>query len=200
MSVSKTSLAKSISSVPVLETGIKSGNNTNIIGATSTFDNSGDATRFPGLGGSFTKIVSPKISQKYTTPAGNTNNDAYEVAQRVINLEEKMLTKQEILEPGNGIDINGKTINLSEEISTLPERLDKINQEIDDLSEKIGTPDLSEKYYTIDQTQEYVQQAVSNISIPNTETIYDSGSKEYKHVTIINDFDEEDFMDKQKEN
>lgn len=174
-----------------------SSNTTNVIKTAemaSKSPSSGDSVRLPGLHGNLVKGIGSKLSSNYSKQSGGTNTS--DLMQRVSDLEEKIVTKQEILESGNGIDIDGNTINLSEEILVLPEKFEVINQELDDLNEKISTTNLSENYYTIDQTQDYVQKMLKNND--NSEMIYDSVAKEYKSVTIINDFDEIDFMTKVK--
>jgi len=168
----------------------------NVLSSAPTLEDSMDSTRIPGLHSNFIKGISAKLSSNYTQqPSNNVGNS--DLTQRIIDLEEDIAKKQEILESGNGISIDGKTISLSQEIVTLPERLDEIDQEIDSLNKKIESPGAPENYYTIGETQEYVQQAVSNI--PGNETIYDSVAKEYKRITIVNEFNEQDFIDKQKE-
>lgn len=159
---------------------------------TTTTKTSDDSVRLPGLHGNLVKGIGSKLSSNYSQqPGGVITSD---LMQRVINLEEDVATKQEYLESGDGIDIDGNTISLSEEILGLPEKLQEINQELDDLNGKIGTTSLSENYYTIDQTQDYVQKIIK--ANGNNEMLYDSVTKEYKNVTIINHFDEVDFMKK----
>lgn len=170
-------------------------NDTTIVGATQKTTDYVDSARLPGLHGNFIKGISTKLSSNYASPANNTGSS--DLTQRVHYLEEELATKQGMLESGNGISIDGKTISLSAEMVALPERLEEINQEIGNLNEKIGTPGVSENYYTIDQTQEYVQQAVNDAT--KNETVYDSVTKEHKYITIVDDFDAEDFIDKQKE-
>ncbi len=176
----------------VSEPASKTTTSTKTANTTPKNPSSGESVRLPGLHGNLVKGIGSKLSSNYSQQSGGAVTS--DLMQRVINLEEEVATKQKTLESGNGIDIDSNTISLSEEILVLPEKLEEINQELDNLNEKISTTNLSENYYTIDQTQDYVQQIVNNA--PNSEMVYDSGTKEYKSVTIINDFDEVDFMNK----
>lgn len=149
------------------------------------------SVRTPGLHGNLMKGISSKLSAAQSSQQGGTTSD---LAQRVTSLEQEMLTKQDILESGDGINIDGTVISLSDDMMTMTERLEELNQEIGDLNEQVGNINLTENYYTIEETQDYVQQIVDEIQ--NNEMIYDSVAKEFKRVTIIDDFDEEDFIKK----
>ncbi len=115
-----------------------------------------DSARLPGLHGNLIKGMGSKLSANYASPTNGGGTS--DLAQRIDNLEKEIISKQETLESGNGISINGTTISLSEEIASLPERLEEINKEIEDLDEKIDAAGLSGDYYTIDETQAYLQQ------------------------------------------
>ena len=180
----------------VNKTDTKTTNGVNVLSSTPTLEDSVDSVRIPGLHSNFIKSIGAKLSSNYTQQPSNNVGTA-DLTQRIIDLEEDIAKKQEMLESGNGISIDGKTISLSQEIVTLPERLDEIDQEINSLNKKIESPGNPENYYTIGETQEYVQQAVSNI--PGNETIYDSVAQEYKRITIVNEFSAKDFIDKQQE-
>lgn len=107
-----------------------------------------DSARLPGLHGNLLKGLSTKLSENNKSSGGKDNSD---LLQRVIDLEADMATKQESLEPGNGIDINGNQISLTEDITNLPDRIDTISQDIDDLNEKIEAAGLDGEYYTKEQ-------------------------------------------------
>lgn len=107
-----------------------------------------DSARLPGLHGNLLKGLSTKLSENNKSSGGKNNSD---LLQRVIDLEADMATKQESLEPGNGIDINGNQISLTEDITNLPDRIDTISQDIDDLNKKIDAVGLSDEYYTKEQ-------------------------------------------------
>lgn len=148
-----------------------------------------DGTRLSGLfHGNIIKGIGTKLSTNYGTPSNaqqSSNGATSELSQRINDLENALDAKQEALKSGNGIYIDGKTIGLSQEMANLPEKLQEINQEIDDLNEKFSVADL-----------EQIQQIIDNIQ--NNTTIYDSGTQEYKRVTIVDDFDEQDFINKQQ--
>lgn len=141
-----------------------------------------DSARAPGLHGNLVKGISSKLSSNYTQPSGVGNTS--DLTQRVIDLEAAMPTKQIILEPGDGIVIDGNTISLSQEMMNLPEQIDEINQAIDDLNEQIETP-LPSNYYTVEQTQDYLQdnyydkdyvdQVVNQLSNMNVANNFDPG-------------------------
>ena len=95
------------------------------------------------LNGIEKKLVSGNAQQ----PTG-TDTVPSDLTDRVIALEEQIVTKQPTVEPGDGIEINNQTIRVSEEIAALPAQVAEIDQRIGDLNVA--------NYYTIDQTQEYL--------------------------------------------
>ena len=123
-----------------------------ITGGTKTASKSQNATdsaRLPGLHGNLMKGISSKlVANKDAQPSGDKTSG---LTQRIIDLEADMATKQETLEPGDGIDINGAMIRLTEDITNLPDRIDTISQDIDDLNEKIEAAGLYGEYYTKEQ-------------------------------------------------
>ena len=153
---------------------------TNIANVAPSTTGATDSARLSGLHGSLVKGISSKISPNYS-PQPNINTS--DLTKRVIALEEQMGTKQVVLEPGDGITIDGKTISLSEEIIALPEKMAEIDQEITTLNEKTGTPNLSSDYYTIDQTQEYLQQNYY------TKTYVDQIISQLSNSKVVSHFD-----------
>ncbi|MFQ6759989.1 MAG: hypothetical protein ACLRFM_01120 [Alphaproteobacteria bacterium] len=188
-SMIKMSTANKIAAaVPVVKTTNTPTNNTdanavNIVSKTP----GADGARLSGLfHGNIIKGIGTKLSTNYASPSGgNTSGATSELSQRINDLENALDAKQEALKSGNGIYIDGKTIGLSQEMANLPEKLQEINQEIDDLNEKFSGTNF-----------EQIQQIIDNIQ--NNTTIYDSGTQEYKRVTIVDDFDEQDFINKQQ--
>ena len=175
---------------PVVKTNSGPTNNTNAVNIVSTTSPS-DGARLSGLfHGNIIKGIGTKLSTNYGTPSNTQQSSTgatSELSQRINELQVALDAKQEALKSGNGIYIDGKTIGLSQEMATLPEKLQEINQEIDELHEKFSVADL-----------EQIQQIIDNIQ--NNTTIYDSGAGEYKRVTIVDSFDEQDFIDKQQGN
>lgn len=104
--------------------------------------NNNNSMRLSALHNSVIKGLSSKLStssaqQQQQQPV--TDNPAtLDLAQRVMDLETEISTKQENLESGDGIIFDGKTISLTDEILTLPNEIDEINQEIDNLNQKIS--------------------------------------------------------------
>ncbi len=115
----------------------------------SKSQNAAESARLPGLHGNILKGLGSKLSANNQSSSGGKDNS--ELLQRIIDLEADMATKQETLEPGDGIDINGATIRLTEDITNLPDRIDTISQDIDDLNEKIEAAGLDGEYYTKEQ-------------------------------------------------
>lgn len=110
------------------------------------------SARAPGLHGNILKGISSKLSSN--NPSQPVGPDTSDLEQRVAALEAEMPTKQDILEPGDGIDITGTTISLSEDVATLSDKVDEMAQDIEDLNDRVDP----EKYYTIEKTQEYLQE------------------------------------------
>lgn len=130
-------------------TGKSTTKTNNNIKTTSKTTNAADSARLPGLHGNLMKGISSKlVANKDAQPSGDKTSG---LTQRIIDLEADMATKQETLEPGDGIDINGATIRLTEDITNLPDRIDTISQDIDDLNEKIEAAGLYGEYYTKEQ-------------------------------------------------
>jgi hypothetical protein len=163
--------------------------NTNVLGA-PTIDNTADSARLSGIfHGNIIKGLGSKLSSNSgQQPTGNNTPgdlNTNDLAQRVAALEDAIIKKQDVLEAGNGIDITGKTISLSAEITTLNEKMDEISQEIDDLDEKISIPGVSNNYYTIDETEtllnenyydkDYIDQITSPINKANVVNQFDPG-------------------------
>ncbi|MBO4480858.1 MAG: hypothetical protein J5742_04570 [Alphaproteobacteria bacterium] len=126
------------------------------VGTTKTA-NAVDSARTPGKHNNLIKGISSKLSSSNSSQPGGSGNTS-DLERRITDLEAEMATKQDILESGNGIDINGNTISLSEEIAVLPEIIDELTQNIDELGEQIDAVTLPENYYTIDETEAYLQQ------------------------------------------
>lgn len=125
---------------------------------------SADSSRLSGLHGNIVKGISSKLSQSQTPqPSGiDTSN----LEQRVNLLEEKIITKS-----GDGLIIDGNKITLSEEMKELPEKMAEITQKVEDLSTEFDT----DNYYTIEQTNAYVQQIVSQLNQANIADHFDPG-------------------------
>jgi hypothetical protein len=125
---------------------------------------SADSSRLSGLHGNIVKGISSKLSQSQTPqPSGiDTSN----LEQRVNLLEEKIITKS-----GDGLIIDGNKITLSEEMKELPEQMAEITQKVEDLSAEFDT----DNYYTIEQTNAYVQQIVSQLNQANIVDHFDPG-------------------------
>lgn len=141
---------------------------TNLIKTTSQTMGSGNSGRTPGLHGNLIKGISSKLSSNYTSPTnGGATSD---LTQRITDLESEMATKQDILEPGTGIDIDGNIISLPDEMATLPEKMEELAKDFDDLNKQFDT----ENYYT----KEDVDKIVSQLS----------------NMNIVDTFDEEDFL------
>ena len=133
----------------------KTTNGTSITGSTPKTVGSSNSMRISGLHGNIVHGIGSHLSGNHTTPSGGSGGaDTSELTQRVIALESQMATKQTTLESGDGIIIDGNTIGLSGEMAGVPERLDTIDQQISDLNDFVNITN----YYTIDQTQGYLQQ------------------------------------------
>lgn len=154
---------------------------TNMVNVAPSTTGTTDSARLSGLHGNLVKGISSKLSSNYSQQQKNT--DTSDLTKRVIALEEQMTTKQTILEPGDGITIDGKTIGLSEELTILPDKVAEINQEISTLSEKVDVANLSSNYYTIGQTQEYLQQNYY------TKTYVDQIISQLSNSKVVDHFD-----------
>ncbi len=152
---------------PSAKTTTKAVGNVKSVKTASTTAESTDSSRLFGLHGNLIKGIGSKLSQNYTPQTSGISTSDLE--QRVNALEEEMITKQEVLQPGGGLVIDGKTIGLSEEIATLPEQIEEINQKIADLNTEVST----DNYYTISETQTYVQQIVSQLANANVVKQFD---------------------------
>ena len=152
--------------------------------ASSKMTGTANSARLSGLHGNLVKGIGSKLSSNYPTPQPVAPGTP-DLTQRVIDLESEMATKQEILEPGDGIDIKGNTISVSEGILALPGQMDGLAQEIDDLNDKFDAAGLSDDYYTIAETEAYLEQnyytqqyldvIISQLSNPNVVNHFDPG-------------------------
>lgn len=166
---------------PSVKTTTKPISNATVIKNQTLASGTSDSARWSGLHGNLIKGIGSKISQNYTPQT--TGIGTSDLAQRINALEEQMTTKQTVLEPGDGITIDGNTIAVSEEITALPEKVATINQEIDNLSEKVDVANLSSNYYTIGQTQDYLQQNYY------TKQYVDQIVSQLSGASIVNTFD-----------
>ena len=97
--------------------------------------------------------IEKKLVPGNTQQPTGADTDVSDLTNRVVALEDQMATKQETLEPGDGIDITGNTIGVTEEIALLPDKVAEMEQQIGDLTDFVDVT----KYYTIDQTKTYLQ-------------------------------------------
>lgn len=128
----------------------------------ATSKTNADYARLSGLHSNLIKGIGSKLSSNYN--AQPRNPDTSDLTQRVINLESEIATKQNILEPGTGIDIDGDTIGVTAEIAALPARLNTMDQDLADLNDKID----GAHYYTISDAQEYMEQNYYDKTYMNT--------------------------------
>ena len=153
------------------KSALQTTNDTKNTNTASKSQNATNSARLPGLHGNLMKGLASKLATNGQSSSGG--NDNSELLQRIIDLEADMATKQETLEPGDGIDINGATIRLTEDITNLPDRIDTISQDIDDLNEKIEAAGLDGEYYTKEQidtgyyNKAYLDPILSQISSDN---------------------------------
>ena len=113
-----------------------------------------DTERLAAIGKNLIRTKSI-TQQPNVQPSGVENSD---LLRRVENLENKMGEKQDTLEAGNGIEFDGNIIGLTEEMAALPEKVAQIDEQISDLNDKVDIANLSSNYYTIGQTQDYLEQ------------------------------------------
>ena len=155
---------------------VKTVGGTKLSGAKTSASNIADAERLSVIrkhliqgGTGTTSGIAPQ------TQSVETDN----MLKRIVALEEQMLNKQEILEAGEGITIDDKTIAVSEEIGALPEKVNEIDQKISGLDNKVDIANLSENYYDKGYIQEnyytkqYVDQIVSQLSGANIVNTFD---------------------------
>ena len=105
-----------------------------------------DTERLAAIG---KNLVKTKIISGTSVQPQGVDNSA--LIKRITDLENQIDAKQENLEAGDGIIIDGNTISVSEEIAGLPEK-------VSDLNDKVDIANLSSNYYTICQTQEYLEE------------------------------------------
>ena len=105
-----------------------------------------DTERLAAIG---KNLVKTKIISGTSVQPQGVDNSA--LIKRITDLENQIDAKQENLEAGDGIIIDGNTISVSEEIAGLPEK-------VSDLNDKVDIANLSSNYYTIGQTQEYLEE------------------------------------------
>jgi predicted nuclease with TOPRIM domain len=113
-----------------------------------------DTERLAAIGKNLIRTKS-MTQQSNVQPSSVENSD---LLRRVENLENKMGEKQDTLEAGNGIEFDGNIIGLTEEMAALPEKVTQIDEQISDLNDKVDIANLSSNYYTIGQTQDYLEQ------------------------------------------
>ena len=113
-----------------------------------------DTERLAAIGKNLIRTKS-MTQQSNVQPSSVENSD---LLRRVENLENKMGEKQDALEAGNGIEFDGNIIGLTEEMAALPEKVTQIDEQISDLNDKVDIANLSSNYYTIGQTQEYLEE------------------------------------------
>ena len=130
-----------------------------------------NSARSSGVRGNVMKGVSSKLSSNYASQqassgagssgTGNGGNTSG-LEQRITNLETRIQAKQDVLHPGQGVDIENNTIGLSQEMTGLPGIVDEMGQRIDDLSRQINEATLPANYYTADETRTYLSENYYN--------------------------------------
>ena len=105
--------------------------------------NSVDSARMSGLHGNIGKGINSKISSSQTSSSGggSGSSSTSDLERRITNLETEISTKQGILRSGEGIDVSGTTISVSEEIANLPTTMSEISQEVDSLQSALSDGD-----------------------------------------------------------
>ena len=94
------------------------------------------------------------------------------LTDRVVQLENQMDEKQQVLSAGNGIIIENDVISVDVAVNDLPDKVETITEQLD------------ENYYT--KTE--IEQIIENQDIQNNDTVYDVATGERKYVSIVNDF------------
>lgn len=113
------------------------------------------------------------VNSGHIKPIGNSaepqvsSDEFINLTDRVVQLENTVSEKQDILSPGKGIEIEDNVISVSEEIQGLSDTVADISEQ---LNEKVDVANMASNYYTKEdvytksETQQYVQQIVSQIS------------------------------------
>ena len=114
------------------------------------------------------------------TPSGQSD-EITNLTDRVIQLENKVETKQEQLYAGDGIIIENNTISVDPSVQELPGRIADIEDELD---EKVDIDNLSNNYYTKSEVDDAIEDQV----IQANDTVYDAATGERTYVSIVDTF------------
>ena len=117
------------------------------------------------------------------TPSGQSD-EITNLTDRVIQLENKVETKQEQLYAGDGIIIENNTISVDPSVQELPGRIADIEDELD---EKVDIDNLSSNYYTKSEVDDAIEDQV----IQANDTVYDAATGERTYVSIVDTFNKE---------
>lgn len=132
-------------------------------------------------------VIKPTVSS-----ASSQSDEIINLTDRVVQLENKIDTKQNELFVGDGIIIENDVISVDPSVQNLPDKVDTITEQLD---EKVDVENLSTNYYTKSEVQNVVNQEIQNAinegNIKNNDTVYDVGSGERKYVSIVDSFNKE---------
>ena len=119
------------------------------------------------------KGVASGIIKPNASYAESQSNEIVNLTDRVVQLENQMDGKQQVLSAGDGIVIENNVISVDTAVNTLPDKVETITEQLD------------ENYYTKSE----VKQLIETQEITGTDTIYDSETGERIYVSIVDNFD-----------
>ena len=117
---------------------------------------------------------------------GTTSSDFVNLVDRVSNLETSVESKQPALSAGTGLSLDNNTIVLDEDIASLPNQVNEMQDEIDT---KISKAEVADNYYTKEQVTNVIRETVdSGVNVVYTS---EDGVRTYDNVVIADQFDED---------
>lgn len=128
------------------------------------------------------------------TPAtpGITQQDFTKLSDRVSGLEVGMDLKQDALSVGdNGLVMEDNVIYLDESFAGLPNEVQELKGKV---NSKVSTTDLNttlSNYYN----KEEIANVLSEHDTEVVETVYDKGTNSRKYISIVDTFDEDEFLE-----
>jgi len=133
-----------------------------------------------------TGVTSGVIKPIGGSSAGASSSDLVVITDRVNELELDLDGKQDKLTAGDGIKIDKDVISVSDDLTGLPTTVNNLSNQI---STKVDVANLAESYYNKGETNQAIQDAISELTLNGTDTIYDYATQKRKYVSIVNVFD-----------
>lgn len=170
--VSRLGSVKSVGTQKVMPVSVSKATQT---GKNNITDNRLSIGKYIHSAGVQSNVIKPAVSNG----AAPSSDDFLNLKDKVQKLETEVALKQDALQAGDGIVIEGGVLSLSQDVDGLADSVDSLQKQLDDVANN---------YYT--KTE--LTQILDEHGVGSGHVVWDADDKEYKYVTFLT---AEDFSD-----